>query len=169
MSERDLISIILFWLIMAGCPNTAQVEIGFNDENLIGRAPANFIIRVQKIELKNDDTFNEIWSGTNTVSVALQGSDFLSITDQYVPVTPGNYQRIRITIDLLQYQEQEIYTLIDTLYQFIAAALGSIIIEANDELKLVIDIASSKWFDTEEMKIKAGHQAFEGAILKVAY
>ena len=59
--------------------------------------------------------------------------------------------------------------LVETSYQFIANAFTQIVIDENDDLQLAITINSSSWLDTDSMKIKGGHELFEGAALRVYY
>lgn len=156
-------------LIIIGCAGQAMVEVGLYDESLADAPLGDVVMRVTKIELAEDNIYNTIWESANHVGVAVQSSDFVSITNNYIEITPGSYQSIRLTVDSVRYVSDLTVMLIDTSYQFIANAFSQIVIDENDDLQLAITINSSSWLDTDSMKIKEGHVAFEGAALRVYY
>lgn len=156
-------------LIIIGCAGQAMVEVGLYDESLADAPLGDVVMRVTKIELAEDNTYNTIWESANHVEVAVQSSDFVSITNNYIEITPGSYQSIRLTVDSVCYVSDTTVMLVETSYQFIANAFSQIVIDENDDLQLAITINSSSWLDTDSMKIKEGHVAFEGAALRVYY
>lgn len=156
-------------IIIIGCAGQAMVEVGMYDESLAEAPLGDVVMRVTKIELAEDNTYNTIWESANHVEVGVQSSDFVSITNNYVEITPGSYQSIRLTVDSVGYVSDSTVMLVETSYQFIANAFSQIVIDENDDLQLAITINSSSWLDTDSMKIKEGHVAFEGAALRVYY
>lgn len=156
-------------IIIIGCAGQAMVEVGLYDESLVDAPLGDVVMRVTKIELAEDNTYNTIWESANHVEVGVQSSDFVSITNNYVEITPGSYQSIRLTVDSVGYVSDSTVMLVETSYQFIANAFSQIVIDENDDLQLAITINSSSWLDTDSMKIKEGHVAFEGAALRVYY
>lgn len=161
---------ISFLLLLIGCAQNATVEIGFNDSAILKGSYGDLIITVSKIEMYQTKEFVEIWSGINKVSVPVGGNDYYSITGGYIPVAPGSYKKLRITIDSLIYKiDNTTVILLDSTYQFIASAFTDILIEDNEEYRLLVSIASTNWFDPVAQKIKTGHQPFEGANLKIYY
>lgn len=156
-------------IIIIGCAGQAMVEVGLYDESLVDAPLGDVVMRVTKIELAEDNTYNTIWESVNHVEVAVQSSDFVSITNNYVEITPGSYQSIRLTVDSVCYVSDSTVMLVETSYQFIANAFTQIVIDENDDLQLAITINSSSWLDTDSMKIKGGHELFEGAALRIYY
>ncbi len=157
-------------LLIITCAQNASVEVGFNDGPLFRGIYGDIVARVIKIELFQNGKFTEIWNSNNTVSIPINGDEYCSITNSYIPVSAGSYKKIRITIDSLSYKiDNTITVLLDSLYQFTADAFTDIVVDANEEYDLVISIASANWFDPDSQKIKTGHQPFEGASLKVYY
>ncbi|MEO0184448.1 MAG: hypothetical protein ABIL22_02240 [candidate division WOR-3 bacterium] len=156
----------LFW----GCAQNASVEIGFNDGVILAGTFGDMIIRVSKIEAFQNAQYTTIWENGNTVSVPVNGSDFCSITGNYVSIVPGTYRKFRVTIDSLSYKiDNTVVLLLDSNYQFIPTAFSDIVIEDGDEYRLVIGISSSSWFESESLRIKPGHSPFENATLKIFY
>ncbi|TET59959.1 MAG: hypothetical protein E3J47_07640 [Candidatus Stahlbacteria bacterium] len=156
-------------IIIIGCAGQAIVEVGLYDESLVDAPLGDVVMRVTKIELAEDNTYNTIWESANHVEVTVQSSDFVSITESYIEITPGSYQSIRLTVDSVCYVSDSTVMLVETSYQFIANAFTQIVIDENDDLQLAITINSSSWLDTDSMKIKSGHELFEGAALRVYY
>ena len=154
-------------IIIIGCAGQAMVEVGLYDESLVDAPLGDVVMRVTKIELAEDNTYNTIWESANHVEVTVQSSDFVSITEGSIEITPGSYQSIRLTVDSVCYVSDSTVMLVETSYQFIANAYSQIVIEENDDLQLVITINSSSWLDTDSMKIKEGHELFEGMVLRV--
>lgn len=167
---KKLIFFMIVSLAVIGCAGKANIEIGLNDEGLLLGTFGDLTMRVLKIELPEGAVYNTIWEGIKFVTVSIQGGDFVSITDHYITVTPGSYNKIRLTVDSLCYaQETTKKILIDTVYQFEATAFTEIVIEEGDELNLVVNIVSSSWFDMGLLEIKTDHYPFENAGLKVYY
>ncbi len=157
-------------LMIIACAQNASIEIGFNDGVLLRGTYGDIIARVTRIEIFQSGEFTEIWNGNNIVNIPINSNDYCSITNGYIFITSGSYKKMRITIDSLSYKlDNTNVILLDSVYQFTANAFTDIIIEDNDEYKLVISIASTNWFDPDSQKIKIGHQPFEGASLKVYY
>jgi len=156
-------------IIIIGCAGQAIVEVGLYDESLVDAPLGDVVMRVTKIELAEDNTYNTIWESANHVEVTVQSSDFVSITEGSIEITPGSYQSIRLTVDSVCYVSDSTVMLVETSYQFIANAFTQIVIDENDDLQLAITINSSSWLDTDSMKIKGGHELFEGAALRVYY
>lgn len=156
-------------IIIIGCAGQAMVEVGLYDESLVDAPLGDVVMRVTKIELAEDNTYNTIWESANHVEVTVQSSDFVSITEGSIEITPGSYQSIRLTVDSVCYVSDSTVMLVETSYQFIANAFTQIVIDENDDLQLAITINSSSWLDTDSMKIKGGHELFEGAALRIYY
>jgi len=156
-------------IIIIGCAGQAIVEVGLYDESLVDAPLGDVVMRVTKIELAEDNKYNTIWESANHVEVTVQSSDFVSITEGSIEITPGSYQSIRLTVDSVCYVSDSTVMLVETSYQFIANAFTQIVIDENDDLQLAITINSSSWLDTDSMKIKGGHELFEGAALRVYY
>jgi len=156
-------------IIIIGCAGQAMVEVGLYDESLVDAPLGDVVMRVTKIELAEDNTYNTIWESANHVEVTVQSSDFVSITEGSIEITPGSYQSIRLTVDSVCYVSDSTVMLVETSYQFIANAFTQIVIDENDDLQLAITINSSSWLDTDSMKLKVGHVPFEGAALRVYY
>lgn len=160
----------LIGILLIGCAQNATVEIGFNDGALLAGTFGDMIISVSKIELLQNEEYIPIWEKSSVVRVPVNGENFCSITNSYISIAPGNYRYLRITVDSLGYIiDNSITPLIDSVCQFTASSFSEIIVEENDEYKFVIGITSANWFDSESLKIKTGHQPFEGASLKVFY
>lgn len=165
-----LIYCALLGILLIGCAQNATVEIGFNDGALLAGTFGNMIIRVSKIEMLQNKEYITLWEGSNIVIVPVNGEDFCSITNGYISIVPGTYKTLRITIDSLIYKiDNSTALLIDSVYQFNATAFSDLVVEDNDEYRFVVGIASTNWFDSESLKIKTGHQPFEGASLKIYY
>jgi hypothetical protein len=161
---------MLIIILFAGCAQNAMVEFGFNDGQLLTGTFGDMSIRVTRIEAFQNAEYTTLWENSNLVSVPVNGNDFCSITGNYVSIIPGNYKKFRVTIDSLSYSIDNTHALLlDSTFQFIASAFSDIIIEENDEYRFVISINSSTWFDSESLRVKAGHQPFEGASLKIFY
>lgn len=156
-------------IIIIGCAGQAMVEVGLYDESLVDAPLGDVVMRVTKIELAEDNTYNTIWESVNHVEVTVQSSDFVSITEGSIEITPGSYQSIRLTVDSVCYVSDSTVMLVETSYQFIANAFTQIVIDENDDLQLAITINSSSWLDTDSMKIKGGHELFEEAALRIYY
>jgi hypothetical protein len=166
---KKFVTLILPILIMVGCAGTASVEVGMNDAQVDGTF-GDMVMRVTKIEVAEDNTYNTIWESVVLVNVPVQSEDYVSITQNYVEISPGSYKYVQLTVDSVRYiQNTTSIMLMRTPYQFVATAFADIIIDENEELKLVVGINSKDWFDIDSLKIKAGHDPFEGASLKVYY
>ena len=164
------IFIFAFLVIVMGCGGNAKVEFGMDDEATMRGQLGDLAIWVSKIELTEDETYVTVWEGSKQVSVEIEEALFASITDAEVEVSPGSYNSARLTVDSIYYIEGTVNKmLVDTAYQFIATALTAIVIEENDQLSLVVNIASTNWFDTGTQEIMSGHSPFEGARLRIHY
>ncbi len=162
--------ILIVPLIIIGCAQNAQVEFGINDEAQIMGTSGNLAMRVLRIEVPEEDVYTVIWEGVKYVEIPIHSSDFISITDTYIDINPGTYDEVRITADSLRFvQNTSRKTLIDKTFQFTAQPFSPIVIENGDEMKLVIYVASSNWFDSGTGELKPNHKPFEGAGLKVYY
>lgn len=160
----------LLVILLIGCAQNANIEIGFNDSALLAGTFGDMIIRVSKIEMLQNKEYTTLWEGSSIVMVPVNGEDFCSITNDYISIVPGTYKTLRITIDSLSYKiDNSTVLLIDSIYQFNATAFSDLVIEDNDEYRFVVGIASTNWFDSDSLKIKTGHQPFEGANLKIFY
>ncbi len=157
-------------LFIVGCAGTAMVEVGVNDEaTLLAGTAGDVGMRVLRIEVPEGDSYNTIWEGVKYVQIPTTSSDFISITENYIEITPDAYQHIRLTVDSVRYVNETTTVLIETSYQFNANAFTEIVIEENDEFRLVVGIASTTWLDTDSIKIREGFDAFQGATLKISY
>lgn len=157
-------------LMIIACAQNASIEIGFNDGLLLRGTYGDIIVRVTKIEIFQGGEFINLWDNNNIVGIPINSNDYCSITNGYLSVSSGSYKKMRITIDSLSYKiDNTTVTLLDSVYQFTANAFTDIVIDANDEYRLVVSIASANWFDPDSQKIKTGHLPFEGASLKVYY
>ncbi len=162
--------VVISILMMVACAQNASVELGFNDGPLLRGIYGDMVVRVTKIEILQSGEFIDIWNNNNIVSIPINDDDYCSITNGYLPLAAGSYKKMRITIDSLSYKiDNTTVILFDSVYQFIANAFTEIVIDENEEYRLVISIASDNWFDPDSQKIKPGHQPFEGASLKVYY
>lgn len=164
------IFVFILPIIIIGCAGDATVEIGINDQGLLRGTLPNLMLWVSKIEFPEDNTYTTVWEGSKEVQVAINDDTFLSIADDYIAIPGGSYQHIRLTIDSLYFvQDNTSGMLLDTAYQFDATALFEIIIEEGDEFQLLVNIISDNWFDADSLRIKPGHEAFEGARLLIYY
>ncbi len=168
--KRGLLFTVFILIVVLSCANVASVEVGLNDEGLLRGVPGQFIIRVLKIEAKRGEEYSPIWEGNKLLTITAQKGGFNSVTDRYVDITPGSYKTFRITVDSLVYTKDITnVVLLYTPYQFDAGAFREIVIESNDEYKLVVNITSDQWFDTDSLKIRAGCAPFAGAKLSIYY
>lgn len=157
-------------LLIIGCAGQAVIEFGVNDGALFDGTLGDISMTVTRIDMPEGDGYVTVWEGANEVAVGIQVSDFVSITDGYVEVTPGSYQNIRLTVESVRYiQDSVSVPLIDTSYQFTATAFTELVVEENDDLEFVVGIMSATWFDVDSLKIKDGHVAFQGASLKIYF
>ena len=157
-------------LIIIGCTGQGAIEFGANDGSLFDGTLGDIGMTVTRIEMPEGDGYLTIWEGAREVVVALGVADFVSITDRYVEVTPGSYQNVRLTVESVRYiQDTVSVLLIDASYQFIAGAFSELVVDENDDLQFVIGIMSTTWFDSDSLKIRSGHEAFEGATLRIYY
>ncbi|MCX7994227.1 MAG: hypothetical protein N3A65_00420 [candidate division WOR-3 bacterium] len=161
---------LAFALAIISCAQNATVEFGFNDGTLLTGTFGDLVMDVTKIEILQERKFVEIWKGSKITYVPVSSDEYNSITDGYIPVSPGYYKEVRITIDSLIYKiDNTTVVLIDSTYQFTANAFTELLLEENHDYRLVISIASANWFSPDSQKIKTGHQPFEGASLKLYY
>jgi len=151
-------------MIFTGCPGTATAEIGMTDDQLLNRAPLGDIyMRVLKIELPVEGTYETVWDGPAKVSVPISSGSFVSITINQVDITPADYDRIRVTVDSLGFTDGTNEILLDAgETQFVATATASIPVDDGDEVKMIVNIATVNWFDTDSLIASP----FQGAVLK---
>ncbi len=157
--------------IFAGCAQNATVEVGMNDGAILAGTYGDMVIRVTKIEAFHNGQYLTLWESSNIVSVPLNSGDFQSITGSSVSIDPGSYKYFRITIDSLNYKLDNTtgVMLLDSAYEFTATAFTNLVIEENDDYRIVIGINTNGWFDSESLRIKQGNQPFEGATLRIHY
>jgi len=172
---RKLVALVAPLLIV-GCAGQAMVEVGLNDSEflsfLLWGTEGDIVMRVVCIEVPQDGAYDTLWSGAHEVVVPIRDRDFVSITGGDVEISPDSYLRMRLTVDSVRYVDEPVdKMLIDTPYQFTAQAFSAIVIEEDDEFRLVVNINSDAWFDSnpDSLKIREGHEAFEGAQLKIYY
>lgn len=161
---------VLAIIAIVGCANDAAVEFGMNDESLLRGAAGDLAMRVLSIEVPEGGAYTPIWEGAEYVQVVLQNSDFVSITNRYETIEPGSYSSARVTVDSLKHVQQTVSTpLVDSAITFIAQAFTPIVISDGAEMRLVITIGAAVWFDSDSVKIRTGHEPFEGAALRIFY
>jgi len=154
-------------LIIIGCAGQGAIEFGINDDARFDGTLGDISMTVTRIEMPEGEM---VWEGAKKVIVGIQVSDFVSITDPHIEVTPGSYQNIRLTVESVRYiQNSNSVPLIDTSYQFTATASTALSVEENFDQKFVVGIMSATWFDIDSLKIKHGCVAFQGASLKIYY
>jgi len=157
-------------LIIIGCAGQGAIEFGINDSALFDGTLGDISMTVTRIEMPEGDVYTMVWEGAKEVIVGIRVSDFVSITDRYIDVTPGSYQNIRLTVESVRYiQDSNSVLLIDTSYQFIATAFSALPVEENFDQEFVVGIMSTTWFDIDSLKIREGYEAFQGASLKINY
>lgn len=161
------IAALLLPLLIISCGEQAMVEVGLSDELYGDATLGDIVMRVTRIELPEDTTYNTIWEGAKLVEVEIQGSEFASITDDYIEISPGSYRSIRLTVDSIRYAGETTVMLVESSYQFIAETFASFPIEIDDgaEICLIVIIASQNWFDVNSQQLIEGHEPFEGAFL----
>ena len=161
---------LLLLIIIVSCGGNGAIEVGFNDEGLLRGTLGDITIWVSKVEFPEDNTYTTLWEGLKEVRVPVNNTDFYSVTDNYTEIVPGEYQNVRVTVDSLIYiKDASHIMLVDTMFQFVAQSLSGIVIEENDEFRVVVNIISDNWFDPESLRIRPGHDPFEGARLKIYY
>lgn len=157
-------------LIIIGCAGQGAIEFGMNDDALFDGTLGDISMTVTRIEMPEGDGYTMVWEGAKEVIVDIQVSDFVSITDRYIEVTPGSYQNIRLTVESVRYIHNSVSVpLIDTSYQFTATAFSALPVEENFDQEFVVGIMSTTWFDIDSLKIKDRYVAFQGASLKINY
>jgi hypothetical protein len=162
--------ILLLPICFIGCAGQALVEFGMNDEGLLDSTLGDLVMRVTEIAVPHQDGgYITVWTGAQDMTIPIGSTDYFSVTNGYETVEPGSYQHVRVTVENLQYVDLETIMLVDTSFQFNAAAFTQIVLEENDELQLLINVNSDAWFDTDSLKIRTGHLPFEGASLKVYF
>lgn len=154
-------------LYLIGCTGVASVEVGFNDANVSKATYGDIAFNVLVIEFESDT----IWAGNTYVSVPLLDDTlFTSATNGTVEVDPGSYQDMRVTAESLRYVMGATDTmLLDGVFSFTAQAFTPLQLDANEELRLVIDMVSENWFDPVMKEIKPGSTPFAGAGLRIDY
>ena len=159
---------LAFIMIFTGCPGTATAEIGMTDDQLLARAPLGDIyMRVLKIELPAEGDYQTIWDGPVNISVPISSGSVTSVTINQVSITPADYDRIRVTVDSVGFTDGANETLLDAgETQFIATAAALIPVDDGDEVTMIVNIATTNWFDADSIRIKPNTTPFQGAILK---
>ena len=148
----------------------ALAEFGMNDEQLLADDVGGLRMEIHRVELPSGSNYFTVWEGTETVQVELYNSSFCTITNGYIQIEPGTYDNTRLTVDSLAYvQQTSTILLVDTSFAFIAQTFMPIIIEEENEYRLVISIASDVWFDADSVRIIPGRYPFEGAALRMFY
>ena len=163
------IAAIVMPLLVLTCAGTGLVEIGVNDEGLVDGPLGWMAMRVQKIEFPEGNSYFTFWEGEQDVTVSLQSANFVTVTNDYQEIDPGSYDHIRLTVDSVRYLDGTETIIIDTTVEFNADAFTQIVIEKNDELRLVVNLNTSVWFSPDSVKIRDLHVPFEGASLKIHY
>ncbi len=160
---------LLLFIVWFGCAGQAYVEIGMNDAALFAGVFGDLQMNVSRIEIAETGDYSTIWQGRKQITVAIQSSDYVPLTDAPVTVVPGSYRYLRITIDSLRYVDGSPVLLREASLLFVAQAFANIAIEENDELRLVVLANSNNWFDLDSLRITPGKDAFEGAALRIYY
>ena len=163
------IFLLLLPIIFIGCAGQALVEFGMNDDEGFDGTFGDLTMRVTEIAVPQGGEYVTVWAGAQDMTIEVGETGYVSITYGYETVEPGSYGHVRVTAENLQYVDIGSIMLVDTSYRFSAAAFTPIVLEENDELQLVININSDAWFDTDSLKIRTGHQPFEGASLRIYY
>ncbi|MBN2620301.1 hypothetical protein JXB22_04345 [candidate division WOR-3 bacterium] len=161
------ITILVALIIIIGCASESFVEFGANDDVLLDAPLGDITMRVLRIEVPEGGTYTTVWDLGKRVTVPIQASGFVSITDGPVVIVPGTYDHARITVDSVCYVSDSTTLLIDTTYIFDANAFTDIVIEENEDMSLVINIVSTTWFDTNTGTISG--TPFDQAALRVYY
>jgi hypothetical protein len=143
------------------------VEFGVTDDVLFDAPLGDIEMRVLRIEVPEGGTYTTVWELGKHVAVPIQTSGFVSITDGVVSVVPAEYDKVRVTVDSVCFVNETSKVLIDTVYVFDANAFTSLLIEDNDDMKLVINIVSTSWFDASTGTISG--TPFDQAALRVFY
>lgn len=161
------LSILFSFILLVGCAGEAMVDIGVNDQSLLAGLYGDLQFTVTEIEVYDGSSYLTIWQGTRVVQVAIQTSDFVSITDSYETITPGEYQNMRLTVEGLRYILNETpTTIIDTVMQINATGFLEYSILDGEEYRAIISIVSSDWFDLDSLEIRDGYQPFQGSRLR---
>jgi hypothetical protein len=161
------ITLLVALVMIIGCASEAFVEFGANDDVLLDAPLGDITMRVLRIEVPEGGTYTTVWDLGKHVTVPIQTSSFVSITDGPVVIVPGTYDHVRVTVDSVCYVSDSTTILIDTTYIFEANAFTNIVIEENEDMNLVINIISTAWFDTNTGTISG--IPFDQAALRVYY
>jgi hypothetical protein len=157
-------------LVFMSCAGTASVEVGLNDEGMTLGLYGDLKMKVIMVELFDGEDYQTLFEGSAPVTVSVQTTDYVSISNGYEVVVPGSFTAVRVTVDSLRYvYGSQDTVLVDTTFVFNAAAFTAIEIADGDELNLVINIKSVNWLDPASGTIISGKMPFEGAALKVYY
>jgi hypothetical protein len=167
---RKAFYFVIFIMLAANCAEIGKVEIGFNDDpNYTAAATGDLAIRVLEIEIGYGSEYTTIWEGSAVADVQIGSQDFFSITNDHVDVTPGSYNRVRVTVDSVSYTtETSVVPVLNTSTQFTASSFSDIEI-GTTEMRLVVTIASANWFDSGSHSVIPGHSLFEGATFRESY
>src|SRR4030042_4381323 len=94
---------LLLMIIWFGCTGQALIEVGMNDAVFFAGVFGDLVMNVTKIEIAEANDYSTVWEGNEPVTVAVQASDYVSLTNGSVTVAPGAYRYMRITADSLRY------------------------------------------------------------------
>lgn len=150
---RYLGAVLIPILLFIGCAGEALVEFGANDDVLFDAPLGDIVMRVLMIEIPEGEAYTTIWDYGKQVVIPVQAGEFVTITDSALSVVPGTYDHVRVTVDSVRYVSDSTMMLIDTAFVFNANAFTNLIIDENDEMRLVINIVSSSWFDANNVQL----------------
>jgi hypothetical protein len=143
------------------------VEFGLTDDVLLDAPLGDLGMRVLQIDVPEGGSYTTVWNSGKDVEVPVQSSGFVSITDVPVTIVPGTYDHVRITVDSLRFVTDSTVILIDSAYVFDANAFTTIVIEENDDMRLVVNLVSTSWFDANTGTLNG--TPFDQAALRVYY
>lgn len=161
------ITVLMALIVINGCTSDSFVEFGANDDVLLDAPLGDIAMRVLRIEVPEGGTYTTVWELGKHVTVPIQTSSFVSITDGPVVIVPGTYGHIRVTVDSVRFMNDSTVMLIDTTYIFDANAFTNIVIEENEDMSLVINIVSTSWFDANTGTVSG--TPFDQAALRIYY
>ena len=154
-------------VLFIGCAGDALVEFGLTDDVLLDAPLGDLGMRVLQIDIPEGGSYTTVWNSGTYVEVPVQSSGFISITDIPVTIVPGTYDHVRITVDSVRFVTDSTVVLIDSQYVFDANAFTTIVIEENDDMRLVVNLVSTSWFDANSGTLNG--TPFDQAALRVYY
>ncbi len=167
MKRGFALVVLIVWL---ACTNQAFIEVGMNDATLLAGVYGDLIMNVTKIEIAETNNYSTVWEGHKSLLVSIQSPDYVTLTDDWVQITPGEYRYMRVTADSLRYDNNITITMLhEQSFDFVAQAFSNILVDENDEIQLVILINSNNWLELDSLRIIPGKSAFEGAALRIHY